>query len=178
METYIDCLVMHSPLRTLPQTLEAWATLEEFVPRKIHHLGISNVQLPLLEALYEAVTIKPSVVQNRFYPATRFDVPLRKFCREKGIVYQSFWTLTGNPDLLESNPVDALRNEIGVEKEQALYLLVLALDRMVVLNGTTSEARMSADLEAMKVFGQWLDGGKRIVLEEILADFKNLIGES
>lgn len=170
---------MHSPLRTLPQTLEAWTKLEEFVPRKIHHLGISNVQLPLLEALYEAVTIKPSVVQNRFYPATRFDVPLRQFCREKGIVYQSFWTLTGNPDLLESNPVDALTKEIGVGKEQALYLLVLALDRLVVLNGTTSEQTMSADLEAVKVFGRWLDeGGKRIVLEKILGDFKVLIGES
>ncbi|KAI9873036.1 MAG: hypothetical protein M1830_000905, partial [Pleopsidium flavum] len=72
-DPYIDCLVMHSPLPTLSQTLEAWTTLEQFVPHKIHHLGISNIQLPLLEALYDAATIKPSVVQNRFYPATRFD---------------------------------------------------------------------------------------------------------
>lgn len=170
---------MHSPLRTLSQTLEAWTTLEEFVPHKIHHLGISNVQLPLLEALYDAATIKPSVVQNRFYPATRFDVPLRKFCREKGIIYQSFWTLTGNPKLLHSKPVDALRKEIGSEREQALYLLVLGLERLVVLNGTTKEETMRADLEAVKRFQQWHDeDGKAALWEKILADFKTLIGET
>lgn len=178
-ETYIDCLVMHSPLRTLSQTLEAWTTLEEFVPHKIHHLGISNVQLPLLEALYEVATIKPSVVQNRFYPATRFDVPLRKFCREKGIIYQSFWTLTGNPKLLDLKPVVALTKEIGVGREQALYLLVLGLERLVVLNGTTREGTMRADLEAEKRFQQWLEEDKGgIVWGKILADFKILIGET
>lgn len=172
-------MVLHSPLRTLSQTLEAWTTLEAFVPHKIHHLGISNVQLPLLKALYEAATIKPSVVQNRFYLATRFDVPLRQFCREKGIVYQSFWTLTGNPGLLQSKPVDALSKEIGAEREQALYLLVLGLERIVVLNGTTREDTMRADLMALKNFQQWLDkDGKGTIWEKILADFKILIGET
>ena len=159
--------------------MEAWTTLEGFVPHKIHHLGISNVQLPLLEALYEAATIKPSVVQNRFYPATRFDVPLRQFCNEKGIVYQSFWTLTGNPRLVVSKPVDALRKEICVEREQALYLLVLGLEKLVVLNGTTSEERMSADLEALNRFQHWHgEDGKGRMWDKILADFKILIGET
>jgi len=172
-------LVLHSPLRTLSQTLEAWTTLEAFVPHQIRHLGISNVQLPLLEALYEAATIKPSVVQNRFYPATRFDVPLRQFCRAKGIVYQSFWTLTGNPGLLNSKPVDALSKEICAEREQALYLLVLGLERLVVLNGTTREETMRADLQAVKRFQLWLDKvGEGIIWEKILADFKILIGET
>lgn len=169
---------MHSPLPTLSQTLEAWTTLEQFVPHKIHHLGISNIQLPLLEALYEAVTIRPSVVQNRFYPATRFDGPLRRLCREKGIVYQCFWTLTANPGLLASRPVDELGREVGVEKEQALYLLVLGLGKMVVLNGTTREERMRGDMEAVERLEQWVDGeGKREIWAKIVADFKLIVGE-
>ena len=178
-ESYIDCLVMHSPLRTLSQTLEAWTALEGFVPHKIHHLGISNVQLPLLKELYEAATIKPSVVQNRFYPATSFDVPMRRFCREKGIVYQSFWTLSANPRLLTSMPVEKLRLEIGIEKEQALYLLVLGLGNTVILNGTTREERMSRDLQTMELLEKWLSQEAKIeVWKKMLADFKNLIGET
>lgn len=34
--------------------------------------------------------------QNRFYDATRYDLEIRKYCRENGIVYQSFWTLTAS----------------------------------------------------------------------------------
>ncbi|KAI4656865.1 uncharacterized protein J4E78_006756 [Alternaria triticimaculans] len=107
-ESYVDCLLLHSPLPTIDQTLQAWKLLESYVPDKIRSLGISNVSLPILQAIHENATIKPSVVQNRFYPQTRYDVPLRAFCREHDIMYQSFWTLTGNPSLIRSEPVTAL----------------------------------------------------------------------
>ena len=44
--------------------------------------------------------VKPVVLQNRFYAEQSYDVRLRKFCTEHGVTYQSFWTLTANPDLL------------------------------------------------------------------------------
>lgn len=89
-EQCLDCLVLHSPLPQFSETLSAWQTLEEYVPHPIRTLGISNVNLPTLKSLWDAVRIKPAIVQNRFYPATAYDVALRKFCVEKGIVYQSF----------------------------------------------------------------------------------------
>ncbi|KAI9812010.1 MAG: hypothetical protein M1827_004902 [Pycnora praestabilis] len=174
--SYLDCLVLHSPLPTIAQTLEAWTTLESYVPHQIHNLGISNVQLPLLIALYDAVKIKPAVVQNRFYAATHFDVPLRKFCREKGIVYQSFWTLTGNPGLLKSEPVNILAREAAVEKQVALYCLVLGLENVVVLNGTTNEERMKGDIQGLEKVRSWIESdGKEWDL--LLSEFKALIGE-
>lgn len=146
--TYLDCLLLHSPLPTIEQTLQAWKLLETYVPDHIRSLGISNVTLPVLQAVYEAATVKPSVVQNRFYPQTRYDVPLRAFCREHQITYQSFWTLTGNPALLKSKPVTDLAEASGVGRPSALYALVMDLGVMV-LNGTTSAEHMRNDLDGI-----------------------------
>lgn len=174
-ETVIDCLVLHSPLRTMGETMEAWGVLEGYVPKRIKRLGISNTSLEVLREVYEKGRVKPAVVQNRFYPATKWDVPLRRYCREKGIVYQSFWTLTGNPGLLRSAPVAELVKGAGVGKEVALYALVMSLD-VAVLNGTTNEARMKEDLEGIRRVDEWADGNEREWVK-IKNGFRRAIGE-
>ncbi|KAH0560079.1 hypothetical protein GP486_003401 [Trichoglossum hirsutum] len=177
-ETYIDCLVLHSPLPTLAQTLQAWKVLEEYVPHKIRNLGISNVGLATLQHLYATTKIKPAVVQNRFYPQTKFDVAVRRFCRENNIVYQSFWTLTANPKLLASEPVGSLVTEAAVSNEVALYCLVLGLGNTVVLDGTTNEGRMKGDLQGLSNVRRWIDAdANRQTWDSILLRFKTLIRE-
>lgn len=158
--SYVDCLLLHSPLPTIEQTLEAWKMLESYVPGQIRSLGISNVTLPILKAIFEASTIKPSVVQNRFYPQTRYDGPLRTFCKENGITYQSFWTLTGNPALLKTTPVTALALAVDIDEVTALYALVMHLG-IVVLNGTTSSLHMRADLRGIRKVKDWAETNPR-----------------
>ena len=176
--TYIDTLILHSPLTALPETLAAWQTFETYVPHRIHHLGISNTNLRTLRTLFEEARIKPSIVQNRFYTGTRHDAYVRRFCKDKGIVYQSFWTLTGNPDLLSSRVVAEVAQEVGVEKEMGLYLCVMGLGDVSVLNGTTNQERMKEDLEGLKKWEEWVQKeDKRSKWEEIMHKFKELIGE-
>lgn len=154
-DSYVDCLLLHSPLPTIQATLEAWRVLEAYVPHRIRSLGISNVTLPVLQAIYDHSTVKPSVVQNRFYPQTRYDVPLRTFCTDLKIMYQSFWTLTGNPALLRSEPVSSLSQAANIEPSMALYSLVMELD-IVVLNGTTSMDHMRQDFGGIHEVRQWI----------------------
>ena len=81
----------------MKETQEAWRAMETHVPQQAHTLGISNIyQIEVLKALYDFASVKPSVVQNRFYPNTGYDTEIRAFCTEKGMTYQSFWTLTGS----------------------------------------------------------------------------------
>jgi diketogulonate reductase-like aldo/keto reductase len=152
--SYVDCLLLHSPLPTMEQTLQAWKLLESYVPTRIRSLGISNVTLPVFQTIYEKATIKPSVVQNRFYPKTRYDGPLRAFCRERNITYQSFWTLTGNPSLLKMKPVIALAQSTSVELPVALYALAIG-QGIMVLNGSTSTEHMRGDLEGIQSVREW-----------------------
>lgn len=136
--------------------------MESYVPHSIHALGISNIDFQTLSALYDAVHVKPSVVQNRFYPATGHDVPIRRFCNEHGIVYQSFWTLSGNPRLLGktvhggNSAVREAAQEIGTTREMALYLLVMGLGDVSVLNGTTDQDHMRDDLAGLEKWREWI----------------------
>jgi len=71
---YIDCLVLHSPFPSQHQREEAWRAMQSHVPHSVRTLGISNVYLvPTLQALYGFATVKPVVVQNRFYRDTRYN---------------------------------------------------------------------------------------------------------
>ena len=150
-DTYLDALVLHSPMPTMDETMEVWHAAEQYVPHKIRNLGISNCNQFTLMELYEKAEIKPAVVQNRFHADTKYDVGIRKFCRDKSIVYQSFWTLTANPKLVGCAEVGALAKHAEVTHQAALYCLVLALDNTVILNGTKSEAHMSKDLKALEL---------------------------
>jgi len=175
-ESYIDALVLHSPLPTFDETLEAWQTLEQYVPGKIRALGISNCNLFTLMQLYDLASIKPTVVQNRFYPDTKFDIALRKFCGEKAIIYQSFWTLTANPGLVRSIEVGELANRLQISTQAALYCLVLGLGNTVVLNGTKSVQHMKDDFEALSRV-KALATAHPQDWERLMGKFRMLIGQ-
>lgn len=176
---YIDTLVLHSPLPTIDQTLEAWSTAETYVPHRIRNLGISNCTLSELETLCLSpqVKVKPAVVQNRFYQNTRYDVPLRAFSRDHAIIYQSFWTLTANPGLLASSgPVGMLAQQAKISPQAALYGLVLGLGNTTVLNGTNNESHMAADLTALQIM-QMFVSEQPDAWKQLLDRFKMIIGE-
>ncbi|KAI9370503.1 NADP-dependent oxidoreductase domain-containing protein [Aspergillus egyptiacus] len=175
-ETYIDALLLHSPFPTMAETMEAWSALETYVPNRIRNLGISNTTLPILKELSSLAQVKPAVVQNRFYGGTQFDVPLRAHCRERQIIYQSFWTLTANPELVRSEPVLTLAREAGISSAAALYGLVLSLGHIVMLNGTTKAAHMQADLAALKILERY-SSDNRGDWQGILEDFQQLTGD-
>ena len=177
--TYIDCLILHSPFPTLADTLEAWKALESFDPTRVRALGISNVSLSILETVYAQAVRKPLVVQNRFYAPTDYGSGVRNFCQDHGIMYQSFWTLSGNPELLTSKTVGALATLVGIHREVALYALVGALKgNVVALNGTKRLERMIDDLEGMIKVAGWKDREANVVSwRRILRSFRTIIGE-
>lgn len=177
---YIDCLLLHSPLPSLEETLEAWTAMASFVPHRVRHLGISNVPLPVLRALCDThgsgVTLpKPAVVQNRLMPG-RYDPELYEFCRERGIIFQAFWTLTANENLTTSQPTIRVAREVGVSREVATYALLLGFENFAVLDGTKSEEHMKEDLEGLELVGEWVDGEGKAIWVECLREFKGLMG--
>jgi diketogulonate reductase-like aldo/keto reductase len=145
--TYLDCLVLHSPLASVKETLEIWRAMESLVAAGgVRQLGISNCYgLDDLEALSGSVQIKPAVVQNRFYADTRYDREIRAFCRKERIAYQSFWTLSANPHLLGHGTIVALASKYGRSPAQILFRY-LTQSGVVPLTGTRSETHMREDL--------------------------------
>lgn len=145
--TYLDSLVMHSPMSTVEDTMTVWRTFEEFHQAgQVRYLGLSNTyNLRVLQAVYDEAHIKPTFLQNRFYRESGYDVEIRRFCREKGIRYQSFWTLTANPNIVNSKLVDRLSTKYGKTREQIFFRFIQSLD-IIPLSGTTNAQHMQDDV--------------------------------
>jgi len=77
-----------------------------------------------------------------------------------------------------SEIVESLES-VGVEDggAVALYALALGLEGTSVLNGTTNEARMRKDLEALALLGRNVEGDWKEEWQRWLKEFKVLIGE-
>lgn len=144
---YVDSLVLHSPLSRWDQFLIVWQAMESIHDRGgARQLGISNCYDPaLFQRLYQEARVKPSVLQNRFYADTGYDKELRAFCRERDIVYQSFWTLTANPHILRSRFVQELARQHQRTAEQIFFRFLTQIG-IVPLTGTTSDQHMQDDL--------------------------------
>lgn len=167
---YVDSLLLHSPLPTLQDTLVAWRAFEAIHKAgNARCLGISNCyDLSFLEGLYNAAEVKPSVLQNRFYPDSGHDVDLRNFCSGKGITYQSFWTLTGNRDALQSKELRRIAAAKKVSPECVLYRALIQRG-ITPLSGTCDPSHMLEDVATMRGDFELSEGEVDAVFQVVLA---------
>lgn len=147
---YVDCLVLHSPLPTLPELMTVWTAMEQLAAAgRARQLGISNCYSEeLLATLVRSAQLPPRVVQNRFYAATGYDRGIRAYCRAHEIRYQSFWTLSANAALLGHAELGRLAARYAVTPAQVL-LRYLTQVGVVPLTGTTSARHLR---QALAIF--------------------------
>jgi diketogulonate reductase-like aldo/keto reductase len=145
---YVDGLVLHSPLPKREDLVEVWTAMESIVDAgNARLLGISNCyELERLEDLYASSRIKPAVLQNRFYAQTGYDREIRHFCQRRGIIYQSFWTLSANPNILAHALVQDLAEKYQRTTPQIFYRYLTQMG-ILPLIGTTSSIHMREDLD-------------------------------
>ncbi|KAA1471750.1 Aldo/keto reductase [Dentipellis sp. KUC8613] len=145
--TYLDGYVLHSPLHTYAQTLEARRTLAALQDEgKIRRIGLSNVyDEALLQRLGEETGRPVQIVQDRWYEGNGWDAPVVEWCNRNGVQFQGFWTLTGSPVLLQHPTVATLAQETSCTPAQILYRFAQLLG-ITPLSGTTNETHMQEDV--------------------------------
>lgn len=133
---FIDSLILHSPLETHEETMRVWRVFEQKVKEgSVGQIGISNCYSPhKFEMLWNEAEVKPAVLQNRFYAQSGFDVELRRFCKQKDIWYQSFWTFSSlNSKGTKKKEVREMAEEKGLTPETLVsYMYVLPLHNYVL----------------------------------------------
>ena len=109
---FINAYILHSPVYPGSKLQRVWQKMEEFYDKKeVGQLGISNCyDLDVLVYLYTNARIKPSIVQNRFYAQSGYDKEIRAFCKKNAITYESFWSLTANPNILSNDEKNEIIN--------------------------------------------------------------------
>lgn len=147
---HVDSYVLHGPSN--PFTLAeidqiTWRAMEaEHTAGRTKLLGVSNVNLDQLVALYDLAETKPAFVQNRCFARDGWDREVRAFCRDRGIVYQGFSLLTANGRELHRPEVAKIAERVGRSIPQLVFRFALQVG-MLPLTGTTDETHMRHDLE-------------------------------
>lgn len=144
---YVDSLVLHSPMNSESMTLRVWKAMEKIYEEKgAKQLGISNCyDLKVLKSLHKNSIIKPAVIQNRFYKSSNYDKELRTWCDNNDIIYQSFWTLSANPNILESKEITSIAKKLSKTSPQILFRFLTQIG-IAPLTGTCSEQHIKEDL--------------------------------
>jgi diketogulonate reductase-like aldo/keto reductase len=151
---YVDSYVLHGPSSNYGWTeadSEVWeAMIQERAAGRTRMIGVSNVSLGHLEGLLAAHSEAPAFVQNRCFAWRGWDREIRRFCRERKIVYQAFSLLTANLDVLEHPLITDLATRLGATPPQVIFTFARQAG-MLPLTGTSSTEHMTEDLASLSL---------------------------
>jgi diketogulonate reductase-like aldo/keto reductase len=108
-------------------------------------LGVSNVSLLHLEQMAAAHAEVPAFVQNRCFASLGWDGAVRRFCRERKIIYQGFSLLTANPEAVYHPLIARLAARANATPAQVIFRFAQAVG-MLPLTGTSNPEHMKQDL--------------------------------
>jgi diketogulonate reductase-like aldo/keto reductase len=145
----LDSYVLHGPSLAVgldAADWEAWQAMSALARAgKTRLLGVSNVSLEQLAALWQDAEVKPAFVQNRCYARTGWDREIRAFCRAHDVAYQGFSLLTANRRELRSAAIDRIVQRTGRTAAQVVFRFALQVG-MIPLTGTSDPNHMRDDL--------------------------------
>jgi len=139
----------------------------------LSQIGISNCyDIDSFRLIYQQARHKPAVLQNRFHAKTNFDTKLRRFCKDRDIQYQSFWTLTANRKALASPDVTEMAGSKGLTPQTYMYAFLMSLGYVTPLSGTKNPIHMAQDVAIMES----MQAGGIIFTDKEKKRFASLLG--
>ena len=149
---YVDSFVLHGPSSGYGWSeadSEVWEAMRrERDAGRTRLLGVSNVSHLHLQQMEASPAEMPRFVQNRCFARFGWDREVRRFCRERDIVYQGFSLLTANPEVMQHPPFIDLATKLNATPAQVVFAFARAKG-MLPLTGTTSAEHIKQDLASL-----------------------------
>jgi diketogulonate reductase-like aldo/keto reductase len=92
----------------------------------------------------------PAFVQNRCYARLGWDREVRRFCRERNIIYQGFSLLTANREVLGHALVTGLAARADATPASVVFAFARSVG-ILPLTGTTNAEHMQQDLASRDI---------------------------
>jgi len=150
----VDSYLLHGPSSGYGWSeldVEVWeAMIKERDAGRARFLGVSNVTLDHLEQMAAVHRELPRFVQNRCYARLGWDREVRRFCRERNIIYQGFSLLTANVEVLRHPLVAGVAAKSKATTPQIVFAFARAVG-MLPLTGTSSGEHMQQDLASREI---------------------------
>lgn len=151
---YVDSLVLHGPASNYDWTeydSEVWDAMRgERDGGRARLIGVSNVSQRHLEQMADNNNELPHFVQNRCFARTGWDRDVRRFCRERKIIYQGFSLLTANVEVLHHPLMSSIATRTGSTLAQVVFAFARAIG-ILPLTGTTDVGHMKQALESLNL---------------------------
>jgi diketogulonate reductase-like aldo/keto reductase len=150
---YVDSFVLHGPAgyEWTNADADVWeAMVKERDAGRTRWLGVSNVSLLHLEQMAVAHSEVPAFVQNRCFARLGWDRSVRRFCRDRKIIYQGFSLLTANPEAVHHPVVAGIAARAHATPAQVIFRFAQAIG-MLPLTGTSNADHMKQDLASHDV---------------------------
>jgi diketogulonate reductase-like aldo/keto reductase len=150
---YVDSFVLHGPAgyEWTNADADVWeAMVKERDAGRTRWLGVSNVSLLHLEQMAVAHSEVPAFVQNRCFARLGWDRSVRRFCRDRKIIYQGFSLLTANPEVVHHPVMAGIAARAHATPAQVIFRFAQAIG-MLPLTGTSSADHMKQDLASHDV---------------------------
>lgn len=148
----VDSYLLHGPSSSHAWTdadSEAWEAMrKERNARRTRFLGVSNVSLLHLQQMAALHDEAPASVQNRCFARFGWDRDVRRFCRERSIIYQGFSILTANLQVLRHPLITGLAARANATPAQVVFAFARAIG-ILPLTGTSKAEHMKQDLASV-----------------------------
>jgi diketogulonate reductase-like aldo/keto reductase len=109
---YLDLYLIHWPLPMKGKAIETWKALETlYQDKKVRAIGVSNFHVSHLQELLDQTDIVPAVNQLECHPYMS-QKELRAFCRENGILFQS-WSPLAQGQIFEDAQLKDIADRNG-----------------------------------------------------------------
>ncbi len=150
---YVDSFVLHGPAgyEWVEADAEVWeAMVKQRDAGRTRLLGVSNVSLLHLEQMGATHAEAPAFAQNRCFARLGWDRAVRRFCRDRKIIYQGFSLLTANPEVVHHPVVAGIAARAHATPAQVIFRFAQAVG-MLPLTGTSNAEHMKQDLASRDV---------------------------
>jgi diketogulonate reductase-like aldo/keto reductase len=151
---HVDSYVLHGPSSAYGWTeadSETWAAMQkERDAGRTRSLGVSNVSLFHLQQMAAIHGEGPAFVQNRCYARLGWDQGVRRYCKERKIIYQGFSLLTANLEVLRHPLIAGIAARENATPAQVVFAFARAIG-ILPLTGTASAEHMKQDLAGLSL---------------------------
>ena len=142
-----DCIALYYLHRVDPETPieESVGAIREYVDRgAIEHVGLSKVDIPLIERARAVVPI--AAVQNEYNLAERDSDAVVDYCGREGMIFVPYYPLGAE----SSGAVRAVAKRRGATPQQVMLAWLLERSAaMIPIPGTLSRAHLGENLSAL-----------------------------
>jgi diketogulonate reductase-like aldo/keto reductase len=141
--TYIDAFLINAPELTAKPMLSLLDLVQTLKERgMVRYTGICNIAtVDILKDLHETLPSAIQIVQNPFHSPWDPDYKIPLYCRQHGIQYNTFYTLTTSDRIIKDKVIGLISTRTNISP-QAVFLQYCIQSDIVPLVGARSQKNL------------------------------------